>query len=141
MAEIEFETLLTTDMRDTGGRVLKVLTVTAISGPYTQGGVEITPEALGLRSIDYLGIQGLFSIPSAGSPTAEDYDSGPYAKVVDLLTTKVDSDLSGDPVWKMIVFLYAMDGAELPNGIEMEFHPELPVTAVAIGSNGGRRNN
>lgn len=128
MATIDFETLVTTHMRDTGGRIMKVLTVTGVSGPYTQGGVEITPAALGLRSIDFLAIQGLFAYP-------DDVDFGnEYVKRVDIFTTKVDEDVSGNPVWKLIIFLYAMDGAELPNGVEMGFVPELPVTALVIGS-------
>lgn len=122
MAAIEFETLITTHMRDTGGRMLKVLTVTGISGGYTAGGVEITPQELGFGSVDYISLQGLFAASIDGTMT----------KLVDLHCTKVVVD--GAEVWKLIVFLYQIDGAELPDGTEMLFVPEYPITLIAIGS-------
>jgi hypothetical protein len=132
MSTLDFQTIFTTDMRDSRGSVMVLVELIAIDGNYTAGGITVTPEEFGLQSIEYIGVNNFFAFPTGNG---SDYDAdGDWTKAVDLQPTRVENGDGGFD-WKLIVFLYAMDGAELPDGIPMEFIPEVPLRMMVLGTN------
>ena len=131
MATIGFETIFTTDMRDSKGSTMCLVEVTGLEGNYTTGGVDITPDQFGLQSISFIGGNNFFAFPNdAGTYDAE----GDWTKSVDIQPQLVQQD-DGSFAWKFLVFLYGMDSAELPDGTPMGFIPQIPVRMLVLGSN------
>lgn len=130
MATITFEEILKTDLRDSRGSKIILVEVTGIEGTYTTGGVDLTPEQFGLGSIQFIGANNFFSFPATNGVYDEE---GDWSKAVDLLPQAVRND-DGTLSWKLLVYLYAMDSAELPNGTPMTLNDALPVRMMIMGS-------
>lgn len=138
MASIAFETIFTTDMRDSKGSSMVLVEVTGVEGNYTTGGVTIDPSDFGLESIQFIGVNNFFAFPNDGEGG---YDpEADWEKAVDLFPTQVVNE-DGDTEWRLLIFLYAMDGAELPDGIPMTFISEVPLRMLVMGSNKPDRRN
>lgn len=129
MGTLDFEILATTDMRDSKGFVMQLVTLVGITGTYEKGGIVVTPEEFDLKSIEYIGMNNFFAYPVTDN--AFDVD-GDWTKAVDIQPTKVIVD--GEAEWRLVVFLYAIDGAEVPDGTPMVFTPEVPISMIVLGS-------
>ena len=135
MGALTFETIFTTDIRDSKGSVMSLVELTAINGSYTTGGLLLEPEDFGLKSIEFIGVNNFFAFPQ----TDGSYDvNGAWTKVVDFMPTKVQNEDGGFD-WKLLIFLYPIDSAELPE-VPMGFVPQVPIRLMVLGTNKpGRR--
>lgn len=138
MASFSFNTIFMTDMRDSKGSSMALVEITGIEGSYTSGGVVLDPQDFGLESIQFLGLNNFFAFPNDGEGG---YDpEADWEKAVDIFPTQVVNE-DGDIEWRLLIFLYAMDGAELPDGIPMQFISEVPIRMLVMGSNRPDRRN
>lgn len=134
ITNITYTDILTTDMRDADGKVLKVLKLETMEGTYESGGVIFDPAYFGLRKIDYASIQGSTSIALSG-------EGEPWTLVSITSLMYVDSGLiygeeaTGVLDWRMTLMTAGEAGAweELASGSAMGFPYDSAPVIMMIG--------
>ena len=136
---IEFNTILQTDLRDSGGHQLKVLEVVAVEGNYTAGGVILSPSNFGFDEIISFNVQGNIILP------ADEWNQGDteaWVQYASITASRTDINLDGNVEWRLIVMIHPFGYGgepgdpvfELPDGTPMQFIPQSLPTATIIGA-------
>jgi hypothetical protein len=124
MAEMSFEEVLRTDLRDTGGHQLLVVRATGVDGNYPAGGIVIDPDDLGFTEIVFMAVQSTVSFLDETTGVAVPFAWLSY------------NQIAGE--WRAIVFVRGQDGtySELPDGSPLSLDPAVAMSVMVIGHNG-----
>lgn len=134
---LSFETISSTDLRDSDGNQMIIAKITELAGTYETGGIVIRPEDLGFSQIQYMSIQSNVSI------RGEDFGGDPGDPWVLLLVTSLMRMVEdGEIVWRWIFHMTSdWDGEgpmdvldEYPAGITLVMSPDYSPVIMAIGS-------
>ena len=137
---ITYNTILSTDLRDSGGNQMKIVEITGVEGPYPSGGVPMDPADFGFSEILAVQAQSKVIGPAdLNDPATWDQ---PWTAVADINPIRTDINLDGQYEWRLIILLHPAgfggaqgDGLmELPDGTPMQFFPQNAPTMIVIGN-------
>jgi hypothetical protein len=139
MSAITYNTIVSTDLRTSGGHSMKILEVVGINGSYTAGGIILDPAEFGFSEILSFQIQ-----PNVIGPSDVEDEATwtqPWLPLANLTACRTDMNLDGNMEWRLIILLHPAgfggtqgDGLmELPDGTPMIFFPQIRPTLTIIG--------
>lgn len=137
---ITYNTILSSDLRDSGGNQLKIVEITGVEGTYPSGGVPLDPADFGFSEILAVVAQSKVIAP-ANLEDPETWD-GPWSPLADINPIRTDVNLDGNYEWRLIILLHPAgfggevgDGMfEIPDGTPMQFFPQNAPTMIVVGS-------
>ena len=128
-----YETLMESDLRDSGGHVIKVIRITDFNRSYTMGGIVIDPSMFGMNKIEFMHLQAI---------AAYQDDPSQPAVVASMQTAQKFAQPEGDPYygyeyWKLFIFIPDPETGvlnQITDGAPLEFPPEMRVVLMLTGS-------
>jgi hypothetical protein len=126
---MNYETIMSTDLRDSGGHRMDVIRMQDFGTTYPIGGITITPADFNMTEIKYMQIQP----GTAYAETAED-----IAVLASQQTASAYIDaVTGETYWKINVFVPDPETGlpvELAEGAPLEFPEGLSPTIMVLGA-------
>ena len=133
ITNITYTDLATTELRDVGGRIIKVCKLQSIEGTYESGGIILDPSYFGLSNITYASFQSSTAMPLGG-------EGNPWTLVSTSSLMYVDSGLiyggeaSGNLDWRWVVSVAGEAGwEEFADGSDMTFPNGMAPVFMLIG--------
>lgn len=135
-----FNTIVSTDLRTSGGHSLKIVEVTGVEGSYPSGGIVVDPADFGFSEIHYMSSQDKVIGPTDIND-AETWGET-WTPVADINPVRTDINLDGNYEWRIIILLHpgGYGGAqgdglmEIPDGTPMVFYPQNRPVMMIVGS-------
>ena len=130
----DYDLVTASDLRDSGGHVMKLIRLNGFTGTYETGGVVLDPDWFDMREITFISAEPTTSMPLSGP-------SNPWSLVTITSIVKADQGIATTGVangvfeWRILPFLY--DGTtftELSDGSSLTFPEGLENVLLIVGA-------